>query len=78
MELERKARIKELMAKYPEPWVINKEPHSHNDGTSEFIHVRYVSNRHGEPMNISIGEYLTPDLAELLLLLREAAAELAA
>ena len=30
----RAARIKELIAKYPEPWVIEKEPHNYNDGTN--------------------------------------------
>jgi hypothetical protein len=30
----------------------------------------------GEKLNISIGNYLTPDLAELLVLLREAAIDL--
>ena len=37
----RAARIRELIAKYPEPWVIEKQPHNYRDGTSEFTHVRY-------------------------------------
>lgn len=75
-EIKRSARIRELLAKYPEPWVIEKEPHSYNDGTKEFTHVRY---RHkpawgnGEEICVEIGSHVTPDLAELLVLLREAA-----
>jgi hypothetical protein len=33
---ERSKRIRELIAEYPEPWVIEKEPHGYNDGTKEF------------------------------------------
>ena len=74
---ERKTRIAELIAKYPEPWVINKEPHNYNDGTKEFTHVRYEkADPRGNKHTISIGEYLTPDLAELLMLLRESALDL--
>ena len=75
---ERKTRIAELIAKYPEPWVINKEPHSYNDGTKEFTHVRYYKHHVSDdgPVTVSIGEYLTPDLAELLILLRESALDL--
>lgn len=77
----RRNRIQELIAKYPEPWVIEKEPHNYNDGTKEFTHVRY---RHhpdfakGEEVCVEIGGYLTPDLAELLVLLRESADDLSA
>lgn len=74
---ERAARIKELIAKYPEPWVIEKEPHNYNDGTKEFTHVRYRTKLDGENMCIEIGSHVTPDLAELLVLLREAATDIA-
>jgi hypothetical protein len=66
-------RLKELLTKYPEPWLIETEPHDYNDGTKEFTHVRY---RHkpewakGEEITIEIGSYVTPDLAELLILLQ--------
>lgn len=78
---ERSARIRELVAKYPEPWVIHKEPHNYNDGTKEFIHVRvgYQTSpafAKGERINVEVGSYLSPDLAELLVLLKEAATEL--
>lgn len=76
----RSARIKELIAKYPEPWVIEKEPHDYADGTKEFTHVRYRKRSEwskGEEYCVEIGSHVTPDLAELLVLLREAAAELA-
>ena len=74
---ERKVRIRELIAEYPEPWVIEKEPHRYNDGTKEFTHVRvgYQQDHQGRKINILIGSYLTPDLAELLILLRESALE---
>ena len=71
---ERRERIKVLLAKYPEPWIVEKELHEYNDGAKEFIHVGY---RHkpafakGEEVHVLIGDYLTPDLAELLVLLRE-------
>ncbi len=72
--VEEIARLRDLLAKYPEEWVIEKEPHNYNDGTKEFTHVRYRrKSRDGEEMCISIGEYVTPDLAELLILLRRAA-----
>lgn len=71
---KRRDRIRELIAKYPEPWVIEKEPHDYNDGTTEFTHVRYYSameSAEGERVCVEIGSYVTPDLAELLVLLRE-------
>lgn len=73
---ERRDRIKALLEKYPEPWVIEKEPHNYKDGTSEFTHVRYYHKpayAKGEEMCVEIGSHVTPDLAELLILLREAA-----
>lgn len=80
---QRAARIKELIAAYPEPWVIMKDPHNYDDGTKEFTHVRvgYETRPEwakGERLNVEIGSYVTPDLAELLVLLRDAAADLAA
>jgi hypothetical protein len=71
---ERRERIKALLAKYPEPWLIEKKPHDYPDGTKEFTHVHY---RHrpawakGEEICVEIGSHVTPDLAELLILLRE-------
>lgn len=71
-------RLRQLLSKYPEPWVIEKEPHSYNDGTTEFTHVRYhAKTRIGsEEICVEIGSYVTPDLAELLILLRESADDL--
>jgi hypothetical protein len=76
----KRERIKALLAEYPEPWLIEKEPHDYKDGTTEFTHVRY---RHkpawakGEEICVEIGSHVTPDLAELLILLREWAIETA-
>ena len=78
---ERLARIKTLIAKYPEPWVIEKEPHNYPDGTKEFTHVRYRRRpawAKGEEVCVEIGSHVTPDLAELLILLREAAVDFTA
>lgn len=68
MTNEKRARLRELLAKYPEPWEIEQEPHSYNDGTTHFTHVVY---RRGEGVTVEIGSHVTPDLAELLILLRE-------
>lgn len=75
---KRRERIKELIAKYPGPWVIEKEPHDYNDGTKEFTHVRYYHRpayAKGEQVCVEIGSHVTPDLAELLVLLRESASD---
>ena len=52
-------------------WQIVKEPHNYNDGTKEFTHVSY--RKAGDPpfCRVLIGDHVTPDLAELLVLLRE-------
>jgi hypothetical protein len=71
-------RLKELLEKYPEPWVIEKEPHSYDDGTTHFTHVRYHRRpkfARNEEIAVEIGSYVTPDFAELLLLLRQFALE---
>lgn len=72
---ERRERIRNLLAKYPDPWVIEKEPHDYHDGTTHFTHVRYRKQRGGEEICVEIGSHVTPDLAELLILLREWALE---
>lgn len=74
----RRQRIGELLAKYPEPWLIEKEPHDYADGTKEFTHVRYRKKpkwAKGEEICVEIGSHVTPELAELLILLREHAVE---
>ena len=75
---EKRERIRVLLAQYPEPWTIEKEPHDYPDGTTHFTHVRYRSKRDwskGEEICVEIGSHVTPDLAELLILLREWALE---
>jgi|SRR6185437_16352591 len=75
---DRKRRIRELLDKYPEPWVIEKEPHDYPDGTNHFTYVRYRGKpawAKGEEICVEIGSHVTPDLAELLILLREHAIE---
>ena len=66
------ARLGELHEKcHPdEPWRIEKEPHDYPDGTTHFTHVRKAARVSGEPLAVTIGSYLTPDLAELLVLMR--------
>ncbi len=54
-----------------EPWRIEEEPHDYPDGTTCFTHV--VTTGHsfdGTPVTVAIGKYLTPELAELLVLMR--------
>jgi len=54
-----------------EPWRIEQEPHDYPDGTTHFTHV-VSTNRawEGEPVTVVIGKYLKPELAELLVLMR--------
>jgi hypothetical protein len=69
---ERRERIRELLAKYPEPWMAEKETHT------MLTNVRYRKSPkwvRGEEVAVDIGRRLTPDLAELLILLREHALE---
>ena len=54
-----------------EPWRIEQEPHDDPDGTTHFTHVVCTSsNVGGDPVRVVIGKYLTPELAELLVLMR--------
>jgi hypothetical protein len=52
--------------------MIEQEPHDYPDGTTHFTHVVCTSNSTvtGEPVKVVIGKYLTPELAELLVLMR--------
>ena len=59
---ERKARIGELIAKYPEPWVIEKQPHNYPDGTKEFTHVRY--HKHHIPAASNVDDKCTDFLLD--------------
>jgi hypothetical protein len=54
-----------------EPWRIEREPHNYADGTTHFTHVVCTSqDSEGHPLKVAIGHYLTPDLAEMLVLMR--------
>jgi hypothetical protein len=72
------ARLGELHEKcHPdEPWRIEKEPHSYPDGTTHFNHVRRTGRVNGEPLAVTIAKHLTPELAELLVLMRNNLPEL--
>jgi hypothetical protein len=59
-----------------EPWRIELEPHDYPDGTTHFTHVRTTGYVQGEPVNVSVGSYLTPALAELLVTMRNNLPEL--
>ena len=53
------------------PWRVEAVPHSHNDGTTHFTHVRYTGrDRGGNAVEVEVASYITPDLAELLVLAR--------
>ena len=60
-----------------EPWRIEQEPHKYPDGTMHFTHVVCTDSSVGdEPVKVGIGRYLSPDLAELLVLMRNNLADL--
>ena len=62
---------------YPdEPWRIEKEPHNCPDGTTHFNHVRQTAYISGAPLAVAIASHVTPDLAELLVLMRNNLPEL--
>lgn len=63
------ARLMELHQQHEEPWQIVQEPHNYPDGTTHFTHVEFCGNMSdGSPIRVSVGRYLTPDLAELMVL----------
>ena len=72
------ARLSELHKKCrpEEPWRVDLEPHDYPDGTMHFNHVRTTSHAHGERVTVTIGKHLTPELAELLVLMRNSLPEL--
>jgi hypothetical protein len=54
-----------------ELWRIERESHDYPDGTTHFTHVVTTSFAvNNEPVKVVIGKYLTPELAELLVLMR--------
>jgi hypothetical protein len=57
-------------------WRIEKEPHDYPDGTTHFTHVRATAYVKGEPITVSISSYATPEMAELLVLMRNSLPEL--
>lgn len=62
-----------------EPWRIESEPHDHADGTVHFTHVRAMGHDiYGAPTTVEIGQYVTHELAELLVLMRNNLPELLA
>jgi hypothetical protein len=71
-------RLAELdqSSKSEEPWRIEQEPHDYPDGTTHVTHVRTTGYVQGEPILVSIGKYLTPNLAELLVTIRNNLPEL--
>jgi hypothetical protein len=67
------ARLAELHAKCraDEPWMTEREPHGYPDGTTHFTHVcRPVWLDGKRVANVRIARHVTPDLAELLVLMR--------
>ena len=48
-------------------WRVEREPHDYKDGTTHFTHVVYdTTDGTGAPMKIHVGEYVTPDMAEMM------------
>lgn len=59
-------------------YVVVREPHDYPDGTDAFYHVAYEwVDRTGRVMPIFVGDHLTKDLAELIVLLLNNAQTLA-
>lgn len=62
-------RLEVLYAEFAEEWRVQKEPHNYPDGTTHFTHVLYTAyDVENNPMTIMAGRYLTPELAELMVL----------
>jgi len=53
-----------------EAWRIEQEPHDYPDGTTHFTHVRMTGHAGGESVRVSICSHVTPELAELIVLMR--------
>lgn len=64
-------RLEQLTANQKtRPWRVDKEPHTYDDGTKHFNHVRYDTNMgRGADITVEVAQYVTPDLGELLCLL---------
>jgi len=67
------ARLVDLHQKHrrddDEPWRMVREPHDYDDGTTHFTHVEYTAHdTNGAPVTVMIARFLTPALAELLVL----------
>ncbi len=58
------------------PWRVVEVPHDYLDGTTHFTHVQYTAYLNNEAVTVSIGKYLTPNVAELLVLMRNNLPEL--
>jgi hypothetical protein len=64
-------KILALAHAHPGHWRIEIEPHDYADGTKQFTHVVYDTTDHaGNAMRVRVGDYVTPDLAEMMLLLK--------
>jgi len=65
------ARLSELydMHEHANPWYVFRQPHDYPDGTTHFTHVQcQMHDNDGTPLTVSVGSYLTPELAELMTL----------
>jgi hypothetical protein len=62
-------RLEELRSLSAENWRVEKEPHSYNDGTTHFNHVRYTAKHFGEDMTVEVASHVSSNLGELLCLL---------
>ena len=64
-------RLERLADKHREAWRIDREPHNYRDGTTHFTHVVHDAyDSAGEKMLVRVGEYTTPEIAELMCSLR--------
>ena len=73
--LDRLAELNQIQG-FNELWRIEEEPHHYPDGTTHFTHVRTTGQVMGEAVNVSIASHVTPELAELLVTMRNNLPEL--
>ena len=53
-----------------QPWRVEQEPHNYSDGTTHFTHVVHdFTDSTGDRGVVRVGEYVTPELAEMMCLL---------
>jgi hypothetical protein len=76
--LDRLAELSQIRSRkgLDETWRIEKEPHDYPDGTTHFTHVHTTGYVKEEAVTVVIASHVTPDLAEMLVTMRNNLPEL--